>query len=473
MSRRSWRAAGCGLMLSLLLAPVSAWAQGQKDKDKAQDDAAAANASQIAEAAAQLKALSEKIAALEGRLEELGESSGTKEELAGLKGELDALREQLSALTEVANSGLEKATQLEESLAASEEQVYFELGFEGYIRTEFVAIQDDAESTDFIGLNDGFALGNARLGLAGSYDEWSFRLQFDGAVDRRDARNTSTGQVKTELKDAWSQWSMCEALNIRLGQFKPAFDAEELRSTTEMLFVSRALESRGVKGVEGIGVDGLSVGRQVGLMLHSEALRLGESGLGGSYSVALTNGNSANQPVNDNDSLALFGRLELHFEDMLVFGLGGYFNTLTESALADVIDEQRVGMVADLSVQVAGVLFGAQFMQVTSSFPDLADVQESETSQGFHFEVGYDLADVGLVPAYRLAFLDPTSSFEVADPALAEQLDRDELTHHTLGLTWLVPDSPVKLQANYTITLENPARVFNNDRLELLGQLVF
>ena len=47
------------------------------------------------------------------------------------------------------------------------------------------------------------------------------------------------------------------------------------------------------------------------------------------------------------------------------------------------------------------------------------------------------------------------------------------MTHHTMGLTWDVEGLPLRFQGNYTITLENPRRVFANDRLEFLGQVVF
>ena len=75
--------------------------------------------------------------------------------------------------------------------------------------------------------------------------------------------------------------------------------------------------------------------------------------------------------------------------------------------------------------------------------------------------------------AYRLAFFDPTADFAGSSPDVEEQLRIDEMTHHTFGLTWNIPEVPVKLQANYTITIENKNRVFDNDRLELLGQLLF
>jgi hypothetical protein len=445
-------------VLLVTLLPMTASAQGEGDEPAESQGTEETDT----------QALEEKIKALEKKLEALSAS-----ENAALKEEVAQLREQLDVVGGAAADNLARLQELEEALAGEEEapEGLFAIGLEGYLRTEFVAISDD-DKTDFIGLNDGFALGNARLGVVGTVDDFSFLLQFDGAVDRRSARNTSAGQVKTELKDAWMRWSPKEWLNLRLGQFKPPFDAEEQRSTAAMLFVSRALESRGVKGVEGVEIEGLSVDRQVGLMVGSDPVRFGDSGVGGSYALALTNGTSANQPLNDNDSLALYGRLEVQYEDLVVLGMGAYVNDRTTGELADLIDERRVGLTADLSVTVAGVTLQGQFMQTTSSFPDLA-VQKSEVAQGFHFEVGYDLASLGLVPAYRFAFLDPTASFEVVDETLADSLDRDEATHHTLGLTWNVPDSPVRLQANYTITLEDPARVFNNDRLELLGQLVF
>jgi hypothetical protein len=49
----------------------------------------------------------------------------------------------------------------------------------------------------------------------------------------------------------------------------------------------------------------------------------------------------------------------------------------------------------------------------------------------------------------------------------------DELTHHTVGLTWHPLETPFTFQVNYTLTIENDARALDNDRLELLSQVEF
>ena len=57
---------------------------------------------------------------------------------------------------------------------------------------------------------------------------------------------------------------------LMIGQFKPAYDAEELQSTADMLFIDRAVESRGIRGVEGFNINGLSLTRQVGVQSYGQ-----------------------------------------------------------------------------------------------------------------------------------------------------------------------------------------------------------
>ncbi len=440
----------------------------------AQDDAPAGEQEMtLQQAMEKLKELGEKIAVLEERMAKMDAAGdGDSEAAKALRADVEAFKTALQSLQAEMENNSQRIDGIGEYLAGDEEPASFGLVFSGFLRTEYVAVEDDESQTAFIGLNDGFTLGNARFTIDGSFDDISFRLQLDGAINRFDARNTATGRVNTELRDAWFAYSPIEGVDISLGQFKPPFDMEELRSTTDILFVSRAVESRGVRGVEGPGVNGLSLPRQVGVMVSNfDPITFSDLGLGLSYSLAATNGTDANQPLNDNDQLSYTGRLALHYEDMVTLGVGAYYNELTARDLADVIDTEIFGLAADLSVSAYGAILNAQFIQTTFAFPQI-DVQNEQVARGFHVEFGYNILDTGLIPAYRFATFDPTAEF-VSLPDADSQLAIDEITHHTIGLAWLVPGRPLRLMANYTITIENPARVFNNDRLELAGQLMF
>lgn len=421
-----------------------------------------------------VQALEERIAALEEKLA----SSQTKDKssadaAAALAAELASIKEALAKLEARADENRGQIGELIDELdaEATAAEDTFELIFSGFVRSEFIAIQDDRDQTAFIGLNDGFALSNARLVVDGHYLDTGFRLQFDGALNRFDAGNSAQGRVSTEIRDANFWYQSSPWLRLTVGQFKPPFDIEEWRSTVDLLFVSRSVAARGVRGVEGPAVGGLSRNRERGLMASSDINFIGNTGIGGAYYVAITNGNPGNRPLNDNDQFAFYGRFELYYEDILRVGGATYYNELTDQELADVINSQEFGLTGDISLKISDLRFNVMYVRVQTDFPQI-ETQDSQVSEGFHAEIGYDVLGMGLIPAYRMAFFDPTSQFEGLDQA-DSQLEFDELTYHTVGLTWFVPRRPIKVQANYTFTIEDKARVFNNDRLELMGQLEF
>ena len=346
----------------------------------------------------------------------------------------------------------------------------------GYLRARYATIMSDEAQTDFVGVNDGFVLGNARLGLEATQDDVTVMLSIDGAVDRRDAGNTAEGEIKTELKDAYIDWAFSKHVGLRVGQFKPPFDAEELQSTRDMLFIHRSVPSRGVTGVEGYNVDGLSVDRQVGLMLRTEAIYFGASDMGVRAYLTAANGSGANRPLNDNESLAGFGRFEfLYGKDdqplRATLGAGAFVNEVTTGRAPDRFSEDRMGLAVDLDVEAWGALLNAQLIERKTSVADV-DGEPEITARGWHASLGYR-GPWGLIPGYRIASYDPTADFEAVDPALEAQLDVDDVLHHTIALSWLVPGRPLKLQLEYTLATENDDRDIDNDRVEALIQAAF
>ncbi len=347
----------------------------------------------------------------------------------------------------------------------------FKMQVFGYLRTKASFIEDDTERTDFVGLNDGFTLANARVGFRGEMDDLSFVLQIDGAVDRRDHRNTASGEVKAAARDVFVDYAVFPQLHVRVGQFKPPFDAEEVISTKDLLFVERAVASRGVKGVEGFNAAGLSVDRQMGAMLYSEPIRIPELPLSVAYYLAATNGSLANHPLNDNDSFAFFGRLEIGIADMVRLGAAGYLNKVTTGEPPDLLEEDHFGVTADLLVELYGVLLAGEFIQLSSSFPDVP-AEPDRKANGYHASIGYRLP-FGIIPAYRFAFYDPTADFEAEDSVTKTQLDIDEVTLHSIALTWLSPWHPLKVQCQYTIAQEDEARSIDNNRFDAVVQVAF
>jgi len=342
----------------------------------------------------------------------------------------------------------------------------------GYLRSQYSHIMDDPDETDFVGRYDGFQMANARLRFKGKSKDFWFMLSLDGAVDRRDSVNTSTGETIVRLKDAYVSWRPHDALHISTGQIRTPFDAYDMTSTSDLLFISRPLSSRGVKGVEGYNVEGLGTGREVGLGINSEPLHLGFVPVSFSYNLAVTNGNNANASLNDNDALAFYGRLEMYVGEWLSLGGSVYSNEITYNEPPDELTEDRFGYSADIMFRSHNFLLIGQYIQVQSKFGDVSTEPE-RVARGYNAAVAYHLP-YGLIPGYRFSYYDPTAEFETNDPTLNEQLLADELMYHTMGLTWVAPASPFKLQLNYTMAQEPGGAVrVANDRADVVVQYRF
>jgi len=341
----------------------------------------------------------------------------------------------------------------------------------GYVRARYGAVLDGEGNPDFVGLNDGFFLDNARLTLDADRGRAHLRIAIDGAVDRRVARNTAQGQVDVGLKDAYIAYELADEVDVVIGQFKPPFDAEEQQATLDMTFISRAVESRGVHGTEGYNVDGLSVDRQAGIMLRGDLLAGDDTAL--RWALAATNGSGANRPTNDNDRLAYAGRIAY---ELGAFALGGAvnFNELTNGTPPDLLVDERLSIAADLAagMVVAGIAvdFAAQFIRRETTSQDVPE-EPKTVGQGYHASIGFGKGAVYL--AYRFATLDPTSAFDTPDSATQATLDADAVTYHTIGFNWVPSDAPCGLKVNYTMTGEQAPRELSNDRLDILVQAGF
>ena len=341
----------------------------------------------------------------------------------------------------------------------------------GYVRTLFSMIADDGKNTDFVGQYDGFQMANARLGVEVTKNHTRAVISVDGAVDRRDDLNTSQGTVEVRLRDAFAEWKPCTGFKATAGQFEVPFDAEELTSNTDLVFVDQGVESRGVRGVEGYNVDGLSLDREVGLLLSSDPIYFMPDGFGLTYALAITNGSSAAHPLNDNESLAYTGRLELLWAKMFAIGVAANLNKVSSGLPPDRLTEDQFSLAADLRADLYGAHFLGQFMRRESTPKDVPS-EPDVVGQGFHVQIAYD-APFGLTPGYRYGQFDPTADVQVEDPVSAERLDQDEVKVHTLGLSWAVPEEPLTIKVNYHVILEDDARKLANNRLDLLFQGVF
>ncbi|MFB6372337.1 MAG: porin, partial [Bradymonadaceae bacterium] len=352
------------------------------------------------------------------------------------------------------------------------------LGISGYVRTLFTAIQNDP-LVDYVGRHDGFNMLDARLKLDGQLDNGlGFQFELDGAVERTDGTvNSPVVDLVARLKDAFISYEPFDPLRVSVGQFKPPYDVEELTSNSELLFIHQSLGSRGVQNVEGFNVTGLSLDRQVGLRLDSAEpwypMADGEDpeGPGFSYALAATNGNPARQNLNDNDKFAYYGRGAIHWSDWIQIGGAYFMNDKTIGQRPDRVGVKTTGWTADLTVDVAGVTAVGSIMEQTET-PFGGNNQEGAVkARAYQGQIAYEEPFLGLQPAYRYAYYDPSQSY---DSELGEGgFAGDRRVYHTFGLNYNAQDYPVRLMLNYTLTQEEKERALTNNRFDALLQLTW
>lgn len=368
------------------------------------------------------------------------------------------------------------ANQSEAVAVAPAPDAVFDVRVGGYVRVQHQSIFEDPDENLPFGRADGFQLDSARLIVEATRGPLVGYVSIDGAVDRFDSGNTPIGEVEVGLKDAYVGYERDDFpfVKLRVGQFKPPFDAEEQRSTAEMLFIERSVVNRGVRKNEGYNADGLSIERDVGALVFGEPT-FGDFGVG--YFVAVTNGAGANHPLNDNDALQYTARLELRWAEMLTVGAAVNLEERTTGEdLEDFIDEQYTGIAADIrgrfDLGPVGLVLEGQFIQQSATFPDVP-VDPDRVAMGYYGALGVEVP-MGFTLAYRYATLDPTAAFETDDETAEATLDTDATTLHTIGLNWEGEVAvPLKLQLNYTVVQEQAPKEIANDRLDALVQVVF
>jgi hypothetical protein len=342
----------------------------------------------------------------------------------------------------------------------------------GYVRIGYEAVQDD-DRFDFIGRNDGFVLDNARLGMIASIGEQlSMAISMEAASDIQAGNNQPIGEIDVRLRDGFLRWDPFRFVGIQAGQFKAPFAAEELRSTSDLVFVSRAVGQEGVLPGRGFEEIGVAVDRQLGAMLSSpEPLTIWKK-YAGSYYLMVANGNGDNELLNDNDNVAVYGRGELHYDDLLTIGGAFLVNTRTEGELPNQSDDEDTGYAADILMTPFGLEVFFQFVELKTEFETVPEALD-RTQRAWHVQVGYDFETpwVNIMPGYRYAVLDPYADVDGATDGL--DLEAFKVGYHTIGARFLHPKLPLGFFVNYTFTTEDDPRKLDNNRLQLLAQVAF
>lgn len=388
----------------------------------------------------------------------------------------------------------------------------FRMNIDGWIKAGYTTItagrffgvrldnDDAARRNPYYGRSDGFGVGDARINLSGSYKDLYFRLGFDGAAVVYQGDEDVQGDFTTALTDAYLRYTFHPAAVLSVGRFKPPWDVEQLLPTREQYFVTRSLESRGVKRQEGFSGDlpGFRPGRQLGVMLASDnVLPLDNFNLG--YAVAVTNGNRE-AAFNDNDLPAIYGRITggwafsvfdqddprtdgvpsvqdlegpatYGIREGVFLGFGGFYNELTFGNPPNRQRDRVWGVGGDISVRVAWVVLQGQLLYSETEHFTFQDAP-TEAALGGHLQLNFELPWFGLAPGYRFAIYDPR--MPALDPTMPlVGPDDDQVVHHTVGLRWKVPNLPLVAWLDYTRSLEQAARAIPNDRVQIAVQVNF
>ena len=334
----------------------------------------------------------------------------------------------------------------------------FKVNIDGYSRVRFLWTQSDANAP-YVGINNGFNLANVRLEFNADYKNKLFiRTSIEGGLDRQNTPNQTVGQLTLGLKDAFIAYEPWHFLRFQVGQMKAPFDAEELLDTQDLIFISRAVYADGVLATQGFYQPGLGIDRELGLRISGEKIPLG-SRVWINYYAAVTNGNADNQTVNDNNSLALFGRVELHVPYVRVSG-AAYYNPATSGTFPNLFNFNKFGATGDVAtLRIKGLDVRGEFLYTQFKYPTTQ--APTTNAYGASAQIAYHFW-FGLTPAYRVAFYEPN-----------DKIDFDQLLYHTIALSYDLPWVPLKVMANGTLTGEQSARALNNNQLDFCVQANF
>lgn len=329
------------------------------------------------------------------------------------------------------------------------------LAWAGYTRVIGELVQDDDLLA--IGRNDGFRLGNARIGLRAAWGESLYGyVSLDAAIAQGLDADDTNADLAVGVRDAYLAYTFAPAASLQIGRFKAPYDIDELVSTESRTFIDEALESRGVLRTQGIEALGLSPGRQIGLMIHSPRIGLDDEGFDLGYALAITNGKTGDRVFNDNDHFAGFARLSALYSNVLAVNVAGFIDTRTSGTQPDLFEDRVIGAEGSVVLDIEGFRVEGQFLfqhddPITAGTPAF-------DAFGWHAQWSYRIW--GFEPAYRFAWFEPNT-----------ESDLDQVNEHSIGLSYYADPLPLRLSLNGTFAFEE--REVDNHRLALLVQYTF
>jgi hypothetical protein len=334
-----------------------------------------------------------------------------------------------------------------------------ELAWDGFLRVIAEVIENDPRST-FIGRNDGFKLGQVRLGTRVLYEDLSAYISIEAAVGDRESFNDPNQEFTVRPRDAYMRYDFSKYAGVQLGRFKTPYDLGQLESEASRIFIDAPVESRGVLPTQGNELEGLLQDRQLGVMISKDRIGLTDGGFDIGYALALTNGRTFNLALNDNDRPAGFARIMLYYGEYIALNLAGFTDGRTVGELPNLFDEEILGGEISLSATFYGLHLEGQFLVQNKKF-DTTD-RPDVLSYGAHGQFDYELW--GFRFGYRFAWYEPNT---------ADLDGADQIQEHTVALAYTVPIFPVRVALAGTVALEQEGRRVENNRIALLTQFKF
>ncbi len=307
------------------------------------------------------------------------------------------------------------------------------------LRFGYELVQADPDVA-FLGRHDGFRLDQVRVGVETSYGDVLFaRVRVDGArLLPGTLVNEPVSPLVTALVDAFVTYAPSPWFTAAVGQQRMPTDREDAAEEIALVFASRSVASSGVAPGRGFVVQGLSVGRELGVVVASQQPRLGPVIL--DYGAGLANGNGVNNFGNDDEWPAAFARMgaAFAFNDDDAFGLaaGAHLRPRLVGDIPVTQSENEAGGFVEASLQLAGfdaaVVLHGQRVGYESVFADPTDPAQQALGSGavawlvVARPLGMDL--YGFSAGLRGSVLDPAVSFT-----------DDVLVEGSLGLRWDPP----------------------------------
>jgi hypothetical protein len=319
--------------------------------------------------------------------------------------------------------------------------------YDGYVKVIAETIQTD-QTGIISGRNNGFRLGNARLGFLAMYDN-NLRayISIDASVGNNEDINfiNNTNQTLTVgPRDAYLAYDITRHASVRVGRFKAPYDISILQDEGGRIFIDLPVETRGVDPTQGFLTVGLRQDREIGVMLHRERLGFTKDGFDLGYALALTNGRTEEVVLNDNNQLAGFARFSLYWGSVINVNVGGFTDTVTVGSQPNLFDQEVKGFEASAVVRIADLRLEGQYLIQRTDFQTTGEPHVN--SQGFHAQASYRFTSgclTGFEAAYRFAFYDPNQRFSVR-----------QVNEHTLGVSYYLVTLPLRVTANYTFAGE-------------------